>query len=24
LEHCHCLFHTVHRCLFHVISQLIL
>ncbi|MBP5649462.1 MAG: hypothetical protein J6X01_00075 [Bacteroidales bacterium] len=24
LGHCHCLFHAVHRCIFHIISQLIL
>ena len=23
-EHCHCLFHAVHRCIFNIISQLIL
>lgn len=24
VKHCHCLFHTVHRCIFDIISQLIL
>lgn len=24
IERCHCLFHAVHRCIFHIISQLIL
>ena len=24
VEHCYCLFHAVHRCIFHIISQLIL
>ncbi|MBR4537178.1 MAG: hypothetical protein IKO62_11120 [Bacteroidales bacterium] len=23
-EHCHCLFHAVHRCIFDIVSQLIL
>lgn len=24
MEHCHCLFHAAHRCILHLISQLIL